>query len=462
MDRQRSEGDVAGHGGVDVIADVADANRPLAELQPEPAKPPVAQALASLPEPSWMKALRVEADERVGQLAMPTTRDESWRFTDIAPLLQLSLQPQRTSCCLQAGDIDAYLIDEATTRLVFVDGIHVPRLSSVDTARAGIEVGNLNSVAAQQGATIQKHLGRHAAFHDKPFAALNTASLHDAAVILIARGTAVATPVHLLFIATQPGITSHPRALLVAEPASAVTLIEDYVALHDGAYFTNSVVEIVLGACAAVEHVRVQRESSQALHVASCAVSLAQAGRYHSVNVALGARISRLELDVRQTAEATECSLDGLALIDERQLADTHTLIDHAQPHGVSRQLHKTIVGGAAHAVFSGKVMVRPGAQQTDSAQSSRNLLLSAKAQVDTLPQLEIFADDVKCTHGAAVGQLDNEEIFYLRSRGLSEVAARSLLTHAFGAEIIDRIPVASLRRRLEQSVLERTSKGPP
>ena len=250
--------------------------------------------------------------------------------------------------------------------------------------------------------------------------------------------------------------------MLVAEPGSAVTLIEDYVALHEVAYFTNSVVEVALGANATVEHVRVQRESGQAFHIVRCAVSLAYASRYHSVNVALGARVSRVELEVKQTAAATECSLDGLALIGERQLADTHTFIDHAKPHGVSRQLHKTIVDGAAHAVFRGRVMVRPGAQQTDSAQSSRNLLLSAKAMVDTLPQLEIFADDVKCTHGATVGQLDSEEVFYLRSRGLSEAAAKKLLTYAFGAEVIDRIPVTSLRRRLEQAVLERTTAGQP
>ncbi|MEO6896234.1 MAG: Fe-S cluster assembly protein SufD, partial [Caldimonas sp.] len=243
-----------------------------------------------------------------------------------------------------------------------------------------------------------------------------------------------------------------------AGAGSRLTLIEDYVALDPGAYFTNSVVEVALGANATVEHVRLQRESDQAFHIACCAVSLSEASRYHSVNVALGARISRVEIEVRQAAAGAECSLDGLALLGERQLADTHTFVDHAEPHGVSRQLHKAIVDGAAHAVFSGKVMVRPGAQQTDSAQSSRNLLLSAKARVDTLPQLEIFADDVKCTHGATVGQLDSEEVFYLRSRGLSEGVARNLLTYAFGAEVIDRIPVASLRRRLEQLVLERTT----
>ena len=453
--------------------DVVAARGYLADLLAGHAQPPAPPASPAPPKLAWLKALRAEATERVGVLKMPTPHDEAWRFTDISTLTQQSFHPLRTPSCLQAGDIERFHIDEATTRLVFVDGVHAPQLSSigvrvgVDDAGAGagdaaLVVGNLASTMVTHGPTLQAHLGRHAAFHDQPFAALNTAFLHDAAVIIVPRDTSVATPVHLLFIATQPELAAHPRALLVLEPGSAVTLIEDYVALHEGAYFTNSVVEVALGASATVEHARVQRESRQAFHIASCAVSLAHASRYHSINIALGARISRVELDVRQTAAATECSLDGLALIGERQLADTHTFIDHAKPHGVSRQLHKTIVDGAAHAVFGGKVMVRPGAQQTDSAQSSRNLLLSAKARVDTLPQLEIFADDVKCTHGATVGQLDSEEVFYLRSRGLSEAAARNLLTYAFGAEVIDRIPVASLRRRLEQTVLEQTTTPQP
>ena len=450
--------------------DVVAARGYLTDLLAGHAQPPVSLAAPVSKKPAWLKALRAEATERVGVLKMPIPHDEAWRFTDISALTRQSFHPLPTPTSLRAGDIERFYIDEATTRLVFVDGVHAPQLSSVgvgvDVAGASADgaamfVGNLAAATATHGSTIEAHLGRHAAFHDQPFAALNSAFLHDAAVIIVPRDTSVAPPVHLLFIATQPQLAAHPRALLVAGPGSAVTLIEDYVALHEGAYFTNSVVEVALGANAAVEHVRVQRESVQAFHIASCAVSLAHASRYHSVNVALGARISRVEFEVRQTGAATECSLDGLALIGERQLADTHTFIDHAKPHGVSRQLHKTIVDGAAHAVFSGKVMVRPGAQRTDSAQSSRNLLLSAKAVVDTLPQLEIFADDVKCTHGATVGQLDSEEVFYLRSRGLSEAAARNLLTYAFGAEVIDRIPVASLRRRLERSVLEQTTRRP-
>jgi Fe-S cluster assembly protein SufD len=247
---------------------------------------------------------------------------------------------------------------------------------------------------------------------------------------------------------------------LIGESGSRVTLIEDYAALGKAAYITNAITEISLADNAHARHIRLQRESTQAFHLANCAVSLAHASNYQSISIALGSRISRYNLDVRLTDEAAECTVDGLTVISDHQLADTHTCIDHSKPGGTSRQLHKCIADDTAHAVFNGKIIVRPHAQRTNSSQSSRNLLLSKTAQVDTKPQLEIFADDVKCSHGATVGQLDQEEIFYLRSRGLSEKAARNLLTYAFGAEIISRIPVTSLRQQLEQAVLDQTQSN--
>jgi Fe-S cluster assembly protein SufD len=420
---------------------------------------PQAPAAFAAPALAWLGRLRADAVERVGALTLPTTRDEEWRFTDISPLTRMSFQPVRAASALRAADIERLRIAEAATRLVFVDGVYAPQLSSV-ARDAGVVVTDLAAALATHAAAIEPHLGRHAAFHDNAFAALNTAFLHDGAAIIVPRGASLATPLHLLFIATQKEAASHPRCLLVAESGSALTLVEDYVALQEDAYLTNAVTEIALAEGARVDHIRVQRESAQAFHIANCAVSLAHASRYRSVSVALGARLSRYNLNVLHAAEGAECTIDGLALIGERQLADTHSCIDHAKPHGTSRQLHKCIAGGAAHAVFNGKIMVRAGAQHTDSSQSSRNLLLTGKAHVDTKPQLEIFADDVKCAHGATVGQLDSEAVFYLKSRGLSEVAARNLLTYAFGAEVIDRIPVASLRQRLEQTVLEQTRSG--
>jgi Fe-S cluster assembly protein SufD len=242
---------------------------------------------------------------------------------------------------------------------------------------------------------------------------------------------------------------------VVAERGSECLLIEDYVSLNDGVYFNNPVTEIVVEGGARVRHVKLQRESRQAFHIASSAITLGRGAFYSSTSIAIGGRISRNDLQLLQTAEGAECALDGLTLIGGRQLADTHTTIDHAKAHGSSRQLNKCIVDGGAHAVFNGKIMVRKHAQQIDSAQSSRNLLLSDKAHVDTKPQLEIFADDVKCAHGATVGQLDVDELFYLKSRGLSESTARSLLIYAFAAEIIEKIPVASVKGQLQRLVME-------
>jgi Fe-S cluster assembly protein SufD len=408
---------------------------------------------------SWLNQLRANAVDRVGALTVPTTRDEDWRFTDISPLTKLSFQPAQGAARLAPADVEQWSIPEAAARLVFVDGIYAPEHSF---NRAGFTVENLASGATSHDAAVQAQLGRHAAFEHNAFTALNTAFLHDGALIVAPRGMALAAPLHLLFIATRKHTASYPRCLVIADAGSSVTLVEDFVALQDEAYFTNAVTEIALAGNAEVRHVRVQRDGAAAFHIANCAVSLAQASRYHSVSVALGARISRHNLGVVLAAEGAECSVDGLALIGGAQLADSHTLIDHAMPQGRSRQLHKCIVDGAARAVFNGNIMVRPGAQRTDSSQSSRNLLLSGKARVDTKPQLEIFADDVKCAHGATVGQLDVDEVFYLKSRGLSDTAARNLLTYAFGAEVIERIPVVSLRNRLEQTVLAQTQTAVP
>jgi Fe-S cluster assembly protein SufD len=399
---------------------------------------------------AWLNRLRAEAVDRIGALTVPTTRDEEWRFTDLSPLTKISLQPAPRCTQLQAAEIERYILPESAARLVFIDGIYAPELSVTESGK-GIKVQNLAAATAHTAA-LEPQLGKHVAFHDNAFAALNTAFLHDGALIIVPQDTVLNQPLHLLFIATQSAAI-YPRCLLLAGARSAVTVVEDYVAIADNAYLNDAVTEIVVADDARVEHVRVQREAASAFHIANCAVSLARASRYRSVSVTLGARLSRYNLNVTQHAEGAECTVDGLALIDGQQLADTHTCIDHARPHGVSQQLHKCIAGGASHAVFNGKILVRPGAQLTDSAQSSRNLLLSGRAHIDIKPQLEIFADDVKCAHGATVGQLDDEELFYLKSRGLSEEAARNLLTYAFGAEIIDRIPITSLRQRLEQVV---------
>ncbi len=409
-----------------------------------------------------LNQLRSNAVNRVNALNLPTKNDEEWRFTDISPLTKVSFQPVRVASPLQSSDVEHFYLTETVTRLVFIDGIYAPHLSTqiAETSKnSGVVVSSLAAASSEDLAAIESHLGYHTELQDNIFAALNTAFLHEGALIIVPRNISVETPVHLLFIATQKEVSSHPRCLLIAEPGSTVTVIEDYVTLQEETYVTNTVAEFVLADSAHVNHIRIQRDSKEAFHMANCSVSLARESRYQSVSVAFGARISRYNLNVLLQGEGAECTADGLALISNRQLADTHACIDHIKPHCTSHQLHKCIIDDAAHAVFNGKIIVRPGAQLTNSTQSNRNLLLTSKARIDTKPQLEIFADDVKCAHGATVGQLDNEEIFYLKSRGLSEVTARNLLTYAFGAEVIERIPIASLKFRLEQAVHEQTQR---
>ena len=403
---------------------------------------------------SWLNTRRAAALERANALSVPTTHDEEWRFTDLAPLnhLHYGLPVADTA----PVDVAAYIVPEAAMRLTFVDGVYAPSLSS-GSVRAGVTVSPLAEALKANAAWLEPHLASHAGFNKQVFTALNTAWLRDGAVVHLAQNTVLSEPLHLLFVATQMNAATCPRCLIVVESGAECTVIEDYVATTQDAYFTNAVTEIAVASNAKVSHVRLQRESAQAVHIASCAVSLAKDASYVSQSIAFGARLSRFNLDVIHHGEGAQAAIDGLALIHGKQCADTHTTMDHAHPNGRCTQLHKTIVGDEAHAVFNGKVLVRKDAQLTNSAQQSRNLLLSGKARVDTKPQLEIFADDVKCAHGATVGQLDAEQLFYLKSRGLPDTQARNLLTFAFGAEIVHRIPVPSLVAQLERAVMAQT-----
>jgi Fe-S cluster assembly protein SufD len=407
---------------------------------------------------NWLKARRADALERATALPAPTVRDEDWRFTDLSPLYRLKLQPAG------AGQIDPstlalIALPEAGARLVFVDGRYAPELS-IATDRDGLFVAPLAKALESRGELLEESLAAVARADADVFTAANTAFLQDAAVIIA--GATADQPVHLLHVSTGRETAAHPRALIVAQSGAACIVVEDHIAAGGVGYFANCVTEIAVAGNAEVRHVKVQREAETAFHVANTSVRLARDARYRNWSVSLGARISRHNLNIVQTGEAVDCEVDGLALISGRQLTDTHSTLDHAFARGRSRQLHKTVVGGSGHAVFNGKIFVRAGAQQTDSAQQSRNLLLTPRAHVDTKPQLEIFADDVKCAHGATVGQIDAEEVFYLKSRGLSEPAARGLLTYAFAADVIERIPVRSLVRSLERVIVEQTQETQP
>jgi Fe-S cluster assembly protein SufD len=404
----------------------------------------------------WLADLRAEALERANALTLPTTRDEDWRFTDLSALYALAFKPAVAGAGAGSTSIESFAVPEVSARLVFVDGRYQAQLSGGSTA-AGLEVRDLATALAGDDGFLRARLGQLADHRKEAFGAINTAALADGAVIRVRRNVAAASPVQLLFVSTQSGVATHPRVLVVAEEGAELTVLEEYAGLAADAYCMNAVTEIALGPAARLRHVRVQREAAPAFHIATNAVRVERDAHYASVSVALGARLSRYNLNVVQAGEGATIDLDGLALIHDRQLADTHSCVDHAHPHGASRQLHKCVVGGQAHAVFNGRILVRAGAQLTNSGQQSRNLLLSRRAHVDTKPQLEIFADDVKCAHGAAIGQLEADELFYLRSRGLSEVAARNLLTYGFAAEIVDRIPIASVAAGLRRAVLEQT-----
>jgi Fe-S cluster assembly protein SufD len=416
--------------------------------------------LAGRPAPpeqpqAWLSRLRAAALERANALQLPTLRDEDWRFTDLAPLYALAFKPAAPAAAPVGLALEPVIAPEASARLVFVDGQFIPTLSSA--AQPGVVVTTLGAALGSQPSLVESQLGQHAGFRDDAFRAINTAHLADGALVYASRNAVGATPIQLVFAGTQGGVAVHPRCLIVAEPGSEVTVLEDYVGLHDDVYCVNAVTEIVAGTNAHVRHIRRQQESPAAFHIATCAVHLERDASYRSVSVTVGARLSRYNLNVLQAGEGTHCQIDGLALLNERQLGDTHSFVDHAHPHGTSRQLHKCVASGHAHAVFNGRILVRRGAQRTDSSQASRNLLLSRRAHVDTKPQLEIFADDVKCAHGATVGQLEAEELFYLRTRGLGEPAARALLTYGFAAEVVDRIPIRSVVDALHRTVLEET-----
>lgn len=409
----------------------------------------------SIKSESWLAPIRDKAGARAQALNFPTAKQDDWRLTDLSALFQHDFRPVDSYATLTPADIDALLIP-GSIRLVFVDGSYVSSLSDLTLAGNGVTVSSL--LERSGDAQVEANFARHADFEQDTFAALNTRFFEDGAFIHVAGETAV--PIHILNVSTKRETPSaiYPRCLIVMAANSRATVIEDYAGQNDGINFSSAVTEVVLGEAAQLEHVRVQREEKTAFHIGHCAVEAARSSVYTSTALAFGARVSRHDLHVTLRGEGAEATLNGLALIGGRQIADTHTRIDHASPRCISHQLHKCIADGAAHAIFSGKIMVREGASGTDSAQSSRNLLLSGKAHIDTQPQLEIFNDDVSCKHGATIGQIDADALFFLKSRGFSEERARNLLTHAFAAEIIARIPVPSLVESLDRTILERVN----
>ncbi|MBK1986183.1 Fe-S cluster assembly protein SufD [Sphaerospermopsis aphanizomenoides BCCUSP55] len=409
----------------------------------------------------WVQQVKNDAVKWVRHSVIPNTRDEEWRFTDLSSLKEVKFT--NVGIIHELSLQDGLVLPEVAHRLVFVNGVFAANLSHTKNLPAGLKVGNLDVLPDE---VAKEYLAQSEGTREV-FTALNTAALNDVAVVWVSKNVVVENPIHLLFIsvAAEDAIISQPRCLVIAESNSQVSLIEEYTnrrdaeSAEDEVYFNNSVTEIWVNENAQVSHNRVVLESDAAFHIGKTAVTQARYSRYSCNAVTVGGKISRHNLEILQTGEQTETTLNGLTVIAEKQLADTHSAIALNHPHGVSKQLHKCIIGDRAHGVFNGKIFVPKPAQLTDAAQLNRNLLLSSKARIDTKPQLEITADNVKCAHGATVSQLEDDEIFYLQSRGIDETDARKLLVNAFAAEIINLIPVTSLREKLLKTVVTLTNK---
>jgi len=417
--------------------------------------------------PSWLKEIREGAIARFAQLGFPTTKQEAWRFTSVAPIAETRfVRAPGSEVPVSESQVEPLLLRGAAgPRAVFVDGRHAPALSSRVGLPRAVEAGSLAAALQAGGGSelARAHLARHAAWRESPFAALNTAFLLDGAFVHIPAGIALEQPLELLFISTGQSLgptVTHPRSLVVVDRGAEAAVIEHYVSLARGVYWTNAVAEVVVDDEARVEYYRVQGESRDAYHVAT---THSRQGRdsYLGLHVVtLGAALARHDVHTVLDGTGAELILNGLYLLGGAQHADHHTLIEHARPHCASHEFFNGVLDERAHGVFTGRIIVRPGAQRTDSKQTNNNLLLSTEARADSQPQLEIYADDVKCTHGSTVGPLDQTALYYLRSRGLSAEAAQSLLTYGFAAEILGRMRRAEVRERLDQVVRDRLESG--
>lgn len=413
-------------------------------------------------EPAWIKSKREAAFERFEELGFPSTDEEDWKYTNVAPLVRGAFLPSReaSETTLGRDDVEPFIYAEARqSHLVFVNGAFRSDLSSLEAIPKSVVVSDLPSaLSGEKAAVVRENLGRLFINEDDAFGALNTAFHNGGAFVYLPTGTSVEAPIQLLFLSVSSGNerATFPRILVVAERDSRLDIIESHVAKDDSAYLTDAVFEVFIGEGARVTHCKVQDESERSFHIAATRAEVGRSGAYEATTVTLGAQLSRHGIEVRLASDGAECRVDGLYIVADRQHADTHSLIDHRKPQGISRQNYKGILDGKSRAVFNGRVFVHEGAFQTDAVQSNKNLLLSTDARIDTKPQLEIYNDDVKCAHGATVGQLDEEELFYLRSRGLRTDLACNLLTYGFAEEIVEKIKYDSIRAQLDRAILSR------
>lgn len=401
---------------------------------------------ASIREPAWLREVRREAKVLFTDRGFPTIRDEEWRFTNVAPIARR----QFVLASNVAAPVPEVFPDSGCIRLVFVNGQLVGQAPALP-----IVAGSLRQALDQgEGAERITIPAAH------PFAVLNTASFQDGAFIQIPRGFILDRPLHLVFVSAANGkpTASHPRNLLLIGPDAQATIIESYVGIGEGTYFTNAVTQVVAGENSVVDHYKFQDEPIASYHISLLDVQQARGSNFTTSSLSFGGALVRNDINAA-LSEGSECTLNGLYLAGGRQHVDHHTTIDHAKPHAASHEFYKGILDGRSTAVFNGKIIVRKDAQKTDAKQTNKNLVLSDESTINTKPELQIHADDVRCTHGATVGQLDSEAIFYLRSRGIGGTEARRMLTLAFARDVIDRVKVAPLRERLERILLERLSR---
>ncbi|MCX7011999.1 MAG: Fe-S cluster assembly protein SufD [Candidatus Sumerlaeota bacterium] len=412
----------------------------------------------------WLQPIRREAIHRFAQMGFPTRRNEQWRHTNLAALESQAFR--RAPDVSLNEEIVAFarsflLAEPGALQIVFVNGNFAPELSSL-AASDGVRVSPLAMAMLDEGELIRRHLARHARLDERPFVALNTAFLRDGAFVHIPKERRLDAPIHLLFVSTsaaEPFVT-HPRNLLIADEGAEAKIVETYAGLSGAAYFTNATTELVVGPAANVEHYKLQFESPAAFHLATIQVRQERASRFASHTLSTGGLLARNDINVALAGEGCEGALHGLYLGAGKQHLDSHTLLEHASPRCSSREVYKGILDGESSAVFNGCIQVHPHAQKTDALQSNKCLLLSDAAAIHTQPQLKIYADDVKCTHGASVGRLDQSALHYLRSRGIAEAEARALMIYAFANEVIDGFRIDSLRERLGRRIVERFQRN--
>jgi len=413
---------------------------------------------------SPVHGLRQRAFERYGELGLPTTSDEAWRYTSTKAIARTAFGANHAG---DATEDDVTQADVAAHRLplvhelVFVNGRFAPDLS-IDATAAGIRLETLADVIASDFAAVESHLGRHAAFDDAAFTALNTAHIEDGAFLQVPPGTKLEKPVHLLFVTTagaEPRAV-HPRVLLLAGAGSAITVVESYVTIGAGSTLTNAVTEMLVEEGAVVDHYKIQAESDDAFHVSTLHVKQVGRSDVTSHDFTVGGSLVRHDIQCILDAEGCNATFNGLYLIGGRQHVDNHLRIEHRKPNCNSWEFYKGVLDDRSTAVFTGRIFVDHDAQKTDAKQTNMNLLLSDDARVNTMPQLEIFADDVKCTHGATIGQIEESQLFYLQSRGIDRETARSLLIYAFANETISEVRIDALRERLRAELRDRLPVG--